>query len=86
MLLDLYQMEREIQLHQERFGRGHYPIRYQLAGSGLDWFRNQLGSAMIRLGEFVQGHASRPIIQPGSPIQFDAPVPGRLGSALPHKG
>lgn len=87
MLLDLYQMEREIRLHQERMGRGNRPFLYPVASAGQGFFRQFIGSGMIRLGEIIQGHASRQnTIPPVSPVHFEAVRAIPFGTALPHKG
>jgi hypothetical protein len=87
MLLDLYQMEREIRLHQERLGRGNRPFLYPAASAGQSFLRQFIGSAMIRLGETIQGHAARPEITPTvTPVRFEPARRIPFGTVLLHKG
>ena len=87
MLLDLYQMEREIRLHQERLGRGHRPLLYPVASASQSFFRQFIGSAMIRLGEAIQGHSTRPEAPPTvTPVRFEPARRIPFGTVLLHKG
>jgi len=86
MILDLYRMEREILLHQERLGRGHRPYQYPVASAAQSAFRQFVGAGMIRLGEMIQGYSARQATpSPVEPVRFDTPPHGSFGTALPRK-
>lgn len=71
MLLELYEMERELQQGQGRFCRNKQMAEWRKAHPDHGSFRHALGRLLIRTGEMLQGRRSdRTRIAPVPPARF----------------